>query len=99
MVELIDEPHATIAQTRARFRIQRSNQRAVDAHLAGVRVSQTAENVQQRAFARPGTAEDRYAFAARDVQFDAAQYRQQRGPLMKRLHQRVAFERGCFTHV
>ena len=59
VMELVDEPHPPIAQSRARLCVERPDRHAVDANLAGVRVGETAENVQQRALPRPGAAQHR----------------------------------------
>jgi lipoprotein-releasing system permease protein len=90
VMELIDESERPVAHGTARSFRELGERRAFDAHFTAGRQVEPAEQVQQRALARPRRADDRDALADRDVEIDAEQHRHVERPIAIRLAQVAA---------
>ena len=73
VVELIDEAQVLVAPAALRGGVHGREIAAGQLHAAGARRIEAAEQVQERALARPRGADDGHGFAARDAEIDAAQ--------------------------
>ena len=102
MVELVQEAERPVAQTGERALPHRVHPLSAQADLAGRRGIEPAEQVQQRALARTGTADDSDTLAGTHLEVDAAQHGHlaQRRALAIDLRQPAAFEhhRPRVTH-
>ena len=98
MVELVDEAERAIAQPAAVRVAQRAHRLADDAHLAGRRLIETADELQQRRLARARRADDRDAIALRDGELDAAQHFDVAADVAERLDEPARLEHRCCAH-
>ncbi len=96
MVKLVHEPERAIAQAAALDVARAAHRFAGDAHFAGGRLVEPAEQLQQRRLAGAGRADDRDAIALRDPELDAAQHFDLAADVRERLHEaeRLEHDRG-----
>ena len=92
MVELVEKPERAIAHLAAAALGHRGQRGAVDPHLAGGRHIEPAQQMQQRALARAGRADDRDPLAGRDGEIDALQHRHFERPAAVRLREAAALD-------
>ena len=73
VVQLINEPQMPVAQPRPFPSADGAHRGAADSNLPAIRVVKAGQQVQQRALAGSGTAENRHPLAASDLQGKVAQ--------------------------
>ena len=105
VVELIDEPQVPIAPRALLGGVHRREVAPHQGHAAAGRRLEAAEQVQQRALARPRRADDGQRLAGVHVQVDAAQHVHVEAAVVEALVERAALQHevpgGCvawFTH-
>src|SRR5690606_33647329 len=105
VMELVHEAERTVAKPAALDVAESRHVLARNDHLAGGRLVETAEQLQQRVLAGPGRADDSDSRAGLDREVDAAQHLERAARLVKGFHEAAGDEnrsggfRACFTHI
>ena len=94
MVELVDEAQRAVAHAAALGLRKLYERRALHPHFAGSRRVEAAEQMQERALAGTGRADDGDALALDHCQVDAEQHRDLERPAAIGLLQSPAFQHG-----
>jgi hypothetical protein len=97
-MELVDEAHGAIPEPPPGRLAERGDFLAIDPDLAGGRVVQAAEQLQQGRLAGARSPDDRDPLAGLDLEVEVLEHGERDGPLPELLAQASAGEHGRLGH-